>query len=138
MTSKLNPRSIPHLYTDEVYRINPQDDTLKPEPETSQTLIVLDSKGTEPELLEKILGSVSLSIADVDIIAENETRLDKNYDRILLFTENDWENVSIEPYTPSKYGNAEILRADTLSVLKESIPHKKKLWSALKDFFPEP
>jgi hypothetical protein len=120
----LNTALAPYLFQEEIYNI------------PANTLVVLakpwDSYSSDEKgLLLKILGSVKLSLASVQVIVQPELRLwDLPHPhKVLVFgSKSDGKS-----YTCEQAQGFTVLKADDLPQLDDA--KKKSLWLALKEMF---
>src|SRR5687767_9366122 len=119
---------VQHLYTDDIYRIN------------SQVIVVIDKEWSsvsedQKALLNKILGSVKLSLAAVHIISRSDLSLKSLHflspSKVLVFGAQLEEN--IKPYESTIIQGTTVIKADHLAELDDA--RKKSLWLALKQMF---
>ena len=114
---------VQHLYTDDIYRIN------------SQVIVVIDKEWSsvsedQKALLNKILGSVKLSLAAVHIISRSDLSLKSLHflspSKVLVFGAQLEEN--IKPYESTIIQGTTVIKADHLAELDDA--RKKSLWTA--------
>jgi len=126
-----NSYTVESLYQEELYVLNPK------------VLIILPMPWEEVDesdqlLLAKILGSVKINLASVQILAYAEFRINDltiyNPSKILVFGSRiSDQKAPIKPYQPSIENKVTVLQADSLHQLDDS--KKKSLWTALKEMF---
>lgn len=123
----MNQAALPYLFQEDLYRIH------------QKVLIVLSKAWHEYSaedklLLSRILGSVKLNLASVQIITQDTlalTSLDSyNPSKILVFGS---ASHGINPYEATQVQGFWLLKADDLQQLDEV--KKKSLWNALKNMF---
>lgn len=117
-----------HLYQEEVYLV------------PARTTVVIDKPWTdvtddERTLLIKILGSVKLGLAQVQIISKKElTAIEMRAiapERLIVFGSGFKEVPGLYEFTT--VGGIPVIRADSLGLLDD--PRKKNLWLALRKMF---
>ena len=119
---------VQHLYSEEIYRIN------------SKAVVVLDKEWPsvseeEKALLNKILGSVKLSLTTVHIISRSSLSLKSlqflSPSKVLVFGAEMQED--LKPYENITIHGTAVIKADPLAQLDDA--RKKSLWLALKQMF---
>jgi DNA polymerase III psi subunit len=125
----MNPtRPLEYLYQEELYS------------QRAKVLVVLslgwnDLSEENQQLLKKILGSVKLDLAAVQIITRPSFELAdlKAYSPVQVIAFGSVLKGSQPPYQPFSHQGVSIIQADPLHTLDD--PKKKSLWIGLKQMF---
>lgn len=120
----------PNLPTQPTEKITEAVDVVQSSVKIQKLLVITDPLTPETnEMLQKLLAAIGLKSGDFEI--SQNTTLIKDYYRAIIFG----KSGNKVNYTINQYEGMEAMRSISLSELQNNVTEKRKLWSALQNWY---